>query len=912
MRKIVRIPVGLACAALLAPASAQTLEQPLQAVPATRVRLSDPFLAPRIKAGREVVLPACLKHCEETGRIRNFAVAAGREPGQHAGLLFDDSDVYKLIEGIAGALATEKDAALQARADAIIELIAAAQMPDGYLDTYYQLVEPSKRWKDLAGGHELYCAGHLFEAAVAYAQATGKERLLEVARKLADHIDHEFGPGKRQEPCGHPEVELALIRLARFTGEKRYAELARFFVDQRGQLEKRASFGEYAQDLQPLRAQTAPVGHAVRAMYLYSGALDVAQWFHDASLLPPLLAIWDELLRGHFYATGGIGSQAAIEGFGRAYDLPNDTAYCETCASIGMLLWNQRLLLATGKSVFADVCERELYNAIPAGLSLSGERFFYANPLLNRGEHERSGWFDCACCPTNLARTLPTLAQYAYATGPNALYVVLYGKSRADVELAGTRVTVTQSTEMPWKGHIEIAVEPERPARFALYLRIPGWAAGHSVVAPPLPAGVPVESFLPRDVQGAGTHWKVLEREWKRGDRLSLDLDLDVQRLHADPKVEADVGRVALQRGPLVYCCEGLDNGGHARGLVLEPTVLDIQAAWRADLLGGTQVLTAKCERLRDSDPFHYISEPAEMVAIPYALWANRGASDMQVWIAEQPSAPCTPARACAWRAGRAGSCAPRTGTRARRWRRSTTACSGRARPTRTARASPSGPSAAPRERARNGSSSRCASRRRCAAWPCSGSTTAGVAVAAFPRAGARWCRARTAGSHCRRPRAATASSRTRCSPCSSRPCAPRPCAWRSSSRRASRPACSSGAWTRRRERARAARARTLPVRDLELVGEGLDRAFYPPGTKPGEMLAYYATQLGTVELDASYYRIPARAMVQGWRAKTPGDFVMSAKFPRSIVHGGDSERVDAERVLTATTRAATRTPSST
>lgn len=628
----------------LALAAPQSLAEPLRAVPFTAVELTDPFLAPRMETCRKVVIPACLDQCERTGRLANFAVAAGRVAGKHVGALYDDSDVYKVLEGAAYALAHRRDAKLEARVDAIVADIAAAQREDGYLNTYVQLVKPDERWKDMAFGHELYCAGHLIEAAVAYARATGKDALLAVARKLADRIDADFGPGKRLDPCGHPEIELALVELARYTGEERYAKLARFFVEQRGSRKGRASFGEYAQDHLPVREQTEIVGHAVRAMYLYSGMADVAAWFHDESLLKPSFAIWDDLITTKTYVTGGIGSSAANEGFTKAFDLPNDSAYCETCASIGMLLWNHRLFLATGRTDVLDVAERELYNAIPAGLSLSGDRFFYGNPLESRGEHERVPWFDCSCCPTNLARTLPSLGRYVYATARDRLYVALYAQNDARFEVAGTPVRVAQKTRMPWDGHVELTVSPERPTEFELWLRVPGWAAGVSLVAPPVPAGTPVDaSIFPREERGPGFAWRVLKRTWKRGDVVTVDFGLDTKRVHADPKVEADVGRVALQRGPIVYAFEGVDNDGRARSLVLPETSAQIDALWKSEWLGGVTVLATKGERVRDSDPFAAITEPTPLVAIPYATWANRGKGEMVVWIAEDAARAARP-----------------------------------------------------------------------------------------------------------------------------------------------------------------------------------------------------------------------------------------------------------------------------
>jgi DUF1680 family protein len=386
-------------------------------VPFERVRLEDSFWKPKVETNRTVTVEACLAKCEETGRIANFARCGGLEPGPHQGLLFNDSDVYKVIEGAAYTLATTRDAALEARLDVLIDKIAAAQQPDGYLNTYYTMVEPAQRWKNIAHGHELYCSGHLIEAAVAYEAATGKRKLLDVALRLVDHIDATFGPGKKLDPPGHEELELALVKLWRRTQEPRHLALARFFVDQRGSAQGRERFGDYAQDHLPIREQREIVGHAVRAMYLYSGVADVAGITGDAELWTALDAIWHDVVDTKMYVTGGIGSSASNEGITHSFDLPNETAYCETCAQIGMALWNQRMFLATGEGRFADIVELELFNGFLSGVSASGDRFFYANPLASAGDRARVPWFDLLLLPLE-RRAFPAGHRRAHLRAP--------------------------------------------------------------------------------------------------------------------------------------------------------------------------------------------------------------------------------------------------------------------------------------------------------------------------------------------------------------------------------------------------------------------------------------------------------------------------------------------------------------
>ncbi|MBK7643940.1 MAG: glycoside hydrolase family 127 protein [Planctomycetes bacterium] len=455
----------------------------LRPVPFTQVKLEDGFFAPRLATNRTVTIPTCLDRCEETQRIENFAVAGKVRPGKHVGALYNDSDVYKVLEGAAYALSEQRDPELEARVDGVIDLIAAAQEPDGYLNTYVQLEKPDQRWKNVRHGHELYCAGHLIEAAIAYEAATGKQKFLDVALKLAGCIDKEFGWGKHQEPTGHPELELALAKLARRTGERRWAELAKFFVDVRGKKDRGTElFGEYAQDQAPVREQKQIVGHAVRAMYLYCGMADLAGYFGDPTLSAPLDALWHDVVDTRMYLTGGIGNSAANEGFTVPYELPNDTAYCETCAGIGLSLWAHRMFLATGDPKYIDVLERASYNNVLSGVSLSGDKFFYDNVLATDSGAERVPWFDCSCCPTNVARFLPAMGERIYATDGESLDVCLFVASEADLVIRGTKVHVKQETNYPYDGTREAADRPREArdlrGRSGIPARVrvgPGW-----------------------------------------------------------------------------------------------------------------------------------------------------------------------------------------------------------------------------------------------------------------------------------------------------------------------------------------------------------------------------------------------------------------------------------------------------
>jgi len=608
-------------------------------VPFTKVRIADEFWLPRMETNRRVTIPYDFKMCEETGRIDNFAIAGRLKEGQFRGIFFDDSDVYKVIEGAAYALALRPDAQLDKYLDGLIAKIAAAQEPDGYLYTARTLMRPDKmppggkeRWSDMADGHELYCVGHMYEAAVAHHAATGKRTLLDVAIKSADLVCRTFGPGLRGSPCGHPEIEIGLGRLYRATGDAKYLAMTKFFIDARGRsIGGRAMYGPNKQDHAPVLEQTEAVGHAVRAAYFYSGTADVAALTGDAAYIAAIDRIWESAVGRKMYVTGAIGSRAKGEEFGDDYELPNATAYCETCASIAMAMWNHRMFLLHGDARYIDVLERVIYNGFLSGVSLDGKSFFYANLLETRGI-DRSPWFDCSCCPTNVVRFLPSLSGYAYAHTADALYVNLFIGGGAEVEVGGAAVRITQETRYPWDGAVRIAVEPARPARFAVCVRIPGWAQGRPV---------PSDLYRYADKSAAAFTLKVggkpvkatvekgfvrIDREWKKGDVIDLVLPMPVRRVLAADAVKDDAGRVALERGPIVFCAEGPDQpDGRAIDIVL-PDAATITAEFRKDLLGGVEVLTGKA---------HLAGSNAErdFTAIPYYAWAHRGKSEMAVWM---------------------------------------------------------------------------------------------------------------------------------------------------------------------------------------------------------------------------------------------------------------------------------------
>jgi DUF1680 family protein len=631
LRRLTRPWLPAVFALALAPAGLGAADA-LTAVPFTDVKINDAFWSPRLTTNRTATVAANLRQCELTGRVRNFAIAGKLEPGEHKGLLYDDSDVYKVLEGVAYALAVERDPDLEKRADAVIDRIVAAQQPDGYLNTYYTLVKPQERWKNIQYGHELYCAGHLIEAAVAYRQATGKAKLFDAARRFADLICATFGPGKRPEPSGHEEIELALVKLWRATGDDKYLKQARHFLDARGvPLQGRKLFGEYAQDHKPVREQFEVAGHAVRAMYLYCAMADVAAAIGDEGLRRALDRVWHDVVDRKMYVTGGIGPSASNEGFTVPYDLPNDSAYAETCAAIGMALWNHRMFLMSRDGKYADVLEREVYNGLLSGVSLGGDRFFYVNPLGSVGRHHRVPWFGTSCCPTNIVRYLPALGERVYAHTDDAIWTVLYLSNTATVKLKGGAVKLTQTTSYPWGERVGIKVESERPMAFDLYLRVPGWCKD-GIASIVRAGGDEIETVSEKPEKG----YIRVSRTWAKGDRVWLSLPMPVERVSADPHVQADVGRVALMRGPVVYCVEGADNEA-VRNLVL-PKDAKLESHFEKDLLGDVAVIEGRglavTGRTEDDKP---VTKPVRFRAVPYSTWDNRTPGPMAVWLPETP-----------------------------------------------------------------------------------------------------------------------------------------------------------------------------------------------------------------------------------------------------------------------------------
>jgi DUF1680 family protein len=584
--------------------------QPLKAVPFTDVKFRDAFWAPRIETNRAVTIPHDFAMCEKTGRIANFARAAGREKGDFQGIFFDDSDVYKVIEGAAYSLATHPDPKLDAYLDNLIDTIAAAQRPDGYLYTFYTIKGMEQRFTNLKDKHELYCAGHLIEAAVAHKRATGKDSLLNVARKLADHIDSVFGAEKRHDIDGHQEIELALFKLADLTGEKRYERLAKFFVDERGHTAcGRKLTGKYHQDVGPVTEQTEVMGHAVRQMYMLCAMTDYATRAGDARYRAAVDRLFDDLVGTKMYVTGGIGARHEGEAFGDAFELPNATAYNETCAAIGNALWNHRMNLLHADGKYFDVVERVLYNGFLSGVALSGDKFFYVNPLASGGKHHRQAWYDCACCPVNVVRFLPSLPGYAYATGGgDAIYVNLYAKGDATIDLDGQRVRIEQDTRYPWGGSVLLTVTPQWLGEFALHLRVPGWCDAGAASASL--NGTRVERVI------ESGYLVIPRRRWKAGDHVQLSLPMPIKRVTSDPRVKANVGRVALQRGPVVYCVEAADHAGKVSHLRSKPDT-KYTLEFRENLLGGVNV----------------IKGDDGLLAVPYYAWDHREAGEMAVWL---------------------------------------------------------------------------------------------------------------------------------------------------------------------------------------------------------------------------------------------------------------------------------------
>ena len=530
-------------------------EQPLKMIEQidfSHVKINDNFWSPRLSKHVSATLPVCIDQIEnQTGRIRNFENAAKGE-GEHSGIFFDDSDVYKALEGMAYSLINNPDPELEKKADEWIDKFAAAQQPDGYINTFYTLTGLDKRWTNM-DKHEMYCAGHMIEAGVAYYQATGKRKLLDVCIRMTDHMMSQFGPGKRHWVPGHEEIELALVKLYQTTQEQKYLDFAYWLLEERGH--GHGTMGDegkwdpvYYQDIVPVRRLTDISGHAVRCMYLYCGMADVAALKNDTGYIAAIDRLWDDVVHRNMYITGGIGSSRDNEGFTEDYDLPNLDAYCETCASVGMVLWNQRMNQLTGDSKYIDILERSLYNGALAGISLGGDRFFYVNPLESKGDHHRQEWYGCACCPSQLSRFLPSIGNYIYASSDDALWVNLYIGNTGQIRIGETDILLTQETDYPWDGSVKLTISTSQPLEKEIRLRIPNWCKTYDL------------SINGKRINVSEKKGYAVIKDWKSQDVIALDMDMPVEIVAADPHVKENFGKRAIQRGPLVYGMEAIDN----------------------------------------------------------------------------------------------------------------------------------------------------------------------------------------------------------------------------------------------------------------------------------------------------------------------------------------------------------------
>lgn len=605
----------------------------LRPVPINAVKLDDRVWSLFGRMNRFVSLPYQYRQCETTGRLENFRRAAGSGEGEYQGWFFNDSDVYKWLEAACWTLAGGENASVAKMVETVIELIAAAQQPDGYLNTFFMFERAEERWSNLTMFHELYCAGHLIQAAVAHHRATGREDLLAMARRFADLICETFGPeeqGKRPGTDGHPEIEMALVELYRLTGERRYLDQAQYFIDARGH--GLLGSAVYCQDETPFRDRQKLAGHAVRALYLAAGAADVYAETGEAALRESLERQWQHMTTRIMYVNGGLGARHEGEAFGDDYELPNDTAYAETCAAIASVMWNWRMLLLDGDARYADLMEHTLFNGVLPGLSLDGQHYFYVNPLSNDGQHRRQPWFECACCPPNLARVLAQMPGYVYSVSGDGVWVHLYAQNEARLSLAnGQVVGLKQRTNYPWDGRIELTVEDA--GEFSLFLRIPGWCETGAALAI---NGQPFAGALT-----PGSYVEV-RRAWRADDRLRLTLPMTPRAVESHPRVTNNAGRIALMYGPILYCLEANDNlDVHLDGVVLRGDLYE--SSFFINMLGAVVALHGTAtplppesdwdDRLYRTRSLQAAPENIHITAIPYFAWGNREPGAMRVWL---------------------------------------------------------------------------------------------------------------------------------------------------------------------------------------------------------------------------------------------------------------------------------------
>lgn len=631
---------------------AQTHGYPIDPVPFTSVKVDDSFWGQRLKASREVTIPLAFSKCEETGRYRNFELAAHpSDTTKVTGYSFDDTDVYKTIEGASYLLQTYPDKKLKKYIDSVLVIVAGAQEPDGYLYTA-RTMNPkhphewagSKRWEKVEElSHEFYNLGHMIEGAIAHYQATGQRNFLDIAIRYADCVCREIGdkPGQLVRVPGHQIAEMALAKLYLVTGDKKYLDEAKFFLDKRGYTSRR---DEYSQAHKPVIEQDEAVGHAVRAAYMYSGMADVAALTGDTAYIHAIDRIWDNIVSKKLYITGGIGATNNGEAFGANYELPNMSAYCETCAAIGNVYVNYRLFLLHGDSKYYDVLERTLYNGLISGVSLDGGSFFYPNPLESMGQHQRQPWFGCACCPSNICRFIPSLPGYVYAVKDRNVYVNLFMGNQAELKVAGKKVVLKQTTSYPWNGDITVQVDKNSAGQFALKIRIPGWVRNEVVPSdlytfcdnarPKYSVKVNGEEVKSELEQGYFT----IDRKWKKGDQVEVHFDMDVRTVRANNKVEADRGRIAIERGPIVYCAEWPDNDFNVLNTLVNRTP-KFEVVSKSDLLYGIDQIKTQAQTLEYDDQGRLTVKDHTLTLIPYYAWCHRGSGNMAVWLPNEVNA---------------------------------------------------------------------------------------------------------------------------------------------------------------------------------------------------------------------------------------------------------------------------------